>query len=107
MLQMYLISNTHQKRFHTRTTFSTLFVLLGAQAGIGVGHLDGQLLGSLYDRFALLGRDGMGNLGTIFTVLHHEQLQILHLQIGNVYDDSSQGYNSGNMLFPRTNTLTL
>lgn len=41
------------------------FVLLAAQPGVGVGDLDGQLSCPLHNQLPVLGRDIVGDLGTV------------------------------------------
>jgi hypothetical protein len=41
------------------------FVLLGAQAGVGIGELNIQLLGAQNECLAVLGRNVVGNLNGV------------------------------------------
>ena len=56
-----------------------LFVLLGSEPGVGVGHADVELLGALDDQLALLRGDGVGDLGGVDAVLHQQHLQVRHV----------------------------
>ena len=56
---------------------NSLLVLLGPDAGVGVGHPDGELLRALDQSLAVLGRNSVGNLGAELLVLHHQNLQLL------------------------------
>lgn len=40
-----------------------------------VGHTDSELLRTFADKLAFLGADGVGNLGTVDAVLHHQDFQ--------------------------------
>lgn len=57
--------------------FTTLLVLLGADAAVSVGDADSQLLRPLDDITALLGGNSVGDLGGVNAVLHHQDLQLL------------------------------
>lgn len=50
--------------------------LLSTNAGVGVGDLDAEGLGLLEDVDTLLGRDVVGNLGSVDTVVHEEELDV-------------------------------
>lgn len=50
--------------------------LLSTDAGVGVGDLDTESLGLLEDVDALLGRNVVGNLGSVDTVVHEEELDV-------------------------------
>lgn len=60
-----------------RHIFRRLFVLLRAQATVRVGQTDRQLLGTLDDLLALLGRHAVGDLAAVDAVLHQQHLQLL------------------------------
>jgi len=54
-----------------------LFILFGANSGIGICNSDGQL-GSPFDKgFPVFSRNSTSNLGTVCLVGHHEYLQLL------------------------------
>lgn len=50
--------------------------LLSTNAGVGVGDLDPESLSLLEDVNALLGRDVVGDLGSIRAVVHEEELDV-------------------------------
>lgn len=50
--------------------------LLSTDTGVGVGDLDAEGLGLLENVDALLGRDVVGNLGSVDTVVHEEKLDV-------------------------------
>lgn len=53
-----------------------LLVLLRAHSGVEVRYADSKLLCTFADKLALLGADGMCDLGGVHAVLHHEDLQL-------------------------------
>lgn len=61
---------------------SSLLVFLRAHSSVEVRNADSQLLCTFADELAFLGADGMGNLGTVHAVLHHQ-----HFQFADVVDD--------------------
>lgn len=77
-----IVTRTSQAFPHTHN-LSSLFVLLGAEAGVGVGDLDCQLFGSFDDRLALLRGDSMSDFGTVLAVLHHQDFQFLKANANN------------------------
>merc|ERR1712168_1005066 len=58
---------------------SRLFVLFGSELGVGVGDANVELLGAFDDQLALLGRNGVGDLGGVDAVLHQQHLQVRHV----------------------------
>jgi hypothetical protein len=52
-------------------------VFLPTQASVGVGNLDGELLGTFNDQLPLLGRNAVSDLGAVLLVLHHQNFQLL------------------------------
>lgn len=56
-------------------------MFLAAEAGVGIGYLNGELRCPLNDDLPVLGGNVVGNLGTVGLVAHHE-----HLQLSNVVD---------------------
>ena len=50
--------------------------LLSTNAGVGVGDLNTESLGLLEDVNALLGRDVVGDLGSVRAVVHEEELDV-------------------------------
>merc|ERR1711990_456868 len=63
-----------------------LFVLLRADPGVGVCNSDGQLGSSLNQSFPVLGGDTASDLGAVGLVLHHENLQLLHVVDKNLLE---------------------
>lgn len=55
---------------------ATGLCLLSTNAGVGVGDLDTESLGLLENVDALLGRDVVGDLGSVDTVVHEEELDV-------------------------------
>lgn len=56
-----------------------LLVLLAAQLSPAVGELDVQLGGALHNGLALEGGHVVCHLGAVLAVVHHQQLQVLHI----------------------------
>lgn len=59
-----------------KSSRATGLCLLSTNAGVGVGDLDTKSLGLLEDVDALLGRDVVGDLGSVDTVVHEEELDV-------------------------------
>jgi len=66
------------RRIAQRVVFR-LFVLLGSEPSVGVGHPDVELLGPLHDALALPRGDRVGNFRRVHAVLHQQNLQIRHV----------------------------
>ena len=55
---------------------------MASELGVLVGDMNVELLGALNDGLALLGADGVGDLGAENAVVHHK-----NFELGNVVDD--------------------
>lgn len=56
-------------------------MLLAAEAGVGIGNLNGELRSPFNNDLPVLGGNVVGNLSTVSLVAHHE-----HLQLSDVVD---------------------
>ena len=56
-----------------------LCTLLHSELRDGVGNLDVQLVGTLNDHLSGLGRNVVGNLSTVLSVVHHKHFKLLRV----------------------------
>ena len=61
-----------------------------SQNSLSVDHTDGQLLSTLDNLHSLARRDAVSDLSTVLFVVHHEQLQVLHVRDGELVQSAGE-----------------